>query len=558
MDSSPKTRSSDRQSARYQPLLPVLGAACCGIVADRFLTPSIEFWWGIAVLLLACWWACWRHEKLAASAGLLLAASAATFAAWHHFHWSLLPRRELGLFSTKDPRPVCVRGTLVGNPHRMPAPRFDPLSAMRQGDRTRVEIAVSALRDGDRWWPIEGRTTALIEGHLLGVHAGDRVHLVGQLSRISPPDNPGEADRQHHYRADGIHATLFCETPECVVPLDSPHADRSDLIARLRAGGEAMLWHHLDPKRAGLAAAMFLGIREELDPDAYDAFLETGTIHLLVVSGMNVAILAGFLVWASRFGWLPDRWTTVGIATVAVVYALLTDAQPPVVRAAVVVVASCLARWCGVSGLPFNTLALAALFVLILNPAELFRAGMQLSFLSFAVLMWAGRTGPRFAPRDALARLIAETRPWPWRIARSALVAMARAVFVSSAIWLAVLPLVLGRFHLVTPVAIFLGPLLALPTTLSMLFGCGVMLFGAIPALGSLCGWICDLNLRLLLSGVELGHQLPGSHFWSPGPSWRSPRSPSGSRMDSLLRSSPGRAASDWGAAPSRCSSSAA
>ena len=41
---------------------------------------------------------------------------------------------------------------------------------------------------------------------------------------------------------------------------------------------------------------MFLGVREELDPEESQAFLETGTIHLLVISGLNVGILAGCLL----------------------------------------------------------------------------------------------------------------------------------------------------------------------------------------------------------------------------------------------------------------------
>ncbi len=68
---------------------------------------------------------------------------------------------------------------------------------------------------------------------------------------------------------------------------------RTRLLARDVGGG-----------RAHLASAMFLGVREELDPEASQAFLETGTVHLLVISGLNVGILAACLLFGLRAGWL--------------------------------------------------------------------------------------------------------------------------------------------------------------------------------------------------------------------------------------------------------------
>ena len=72
-------------------------------------------------------------------------------------------------------------------------------------------------------------------------------------------------------------------------------------------------------------------------------------------------------------------------------YALLAEAQPPVVRSAVVGVLFCLAAWTGRRGAAFNSLFAAALVVLAINPSDLFRAGPQLSFLAVAALIWVGR-----------------------------------------------------------------------------------------------------------------------------------------------------------------------
>ena len=110
------------------------------------------------------------------------------------------------------------------------------------------------------------------------------------------------------------------------------------------------------PQRAGLAAAILLGAREGLPYEETEPYLQTGTIHVLVVSGMNVAILAYGLVVLMRMGWLPRRIGLSVIVAVVVIYTLLAEAQPPVVRAAVLGVLGCMAIWIGRRGVAFNSL----------------------------------------------------------------------------------------------------------------------------------------------------------------------------------------------------------
>lgn len=65
-------------------------------------------------------------------------------------------------------------------------------------------------------------------------------------------------------------------------------ADRADALH-----GNRLLGRYLDHRRSALAAAVLLGAREQLDPEQKQAFRETGTIHLLAISGLHVGILAG-------------------------------------------------------------------------------------------------------------------------------------------------------------------------------------------------------------------------------------------------------------------------
>ena len=179
----------------------------------------------------------------------------------------------------------------------------------------------------------------------------------------------------------------------------------------------------------------------------------------------------------------------------------------------------CLAVYSGRPLSPFNLLAAAALVVVAMNPAELFRVGPQLSFLAVATLAWFGpRVGHR-RPIDPLARLIAGRRPWPWRIASGVGRAQGRFLQLTTAVWLVSLPLVLARFNLVSPATLLLTPLLAIPVAFGLFTGfvlvaCGWLLW----PLSILIGWLCDLCLACVSGGIAFFDSLPGNHFWLPGP----------------------------------------
>jgi competence protein ComEC len=106
------------------------------------------------------------------------------------------------------------------------------------------------------------------------------------------------------------------------------------------------------------------------------------------------------------------------------------------------VVVVCLALWTGRRATGFNTLAAAAIVVLAINPATLFLAGTQLSFLAVATLI---AFGPLLAPQptlDPLDRLIAATRPWPVRVGKRLGGGLWRLWLAGVLIWIISTPLV--------------------------------------------------------------------------------------------------------------------
>jgi competence protein ComEC len=503
----------------------VLLAVCVGILADRYWPRPVVVWWAVAggagAVWLGLWWRRWEQ---AASIWLLLAV-AATGASWHHCRWYLFDRDDLACYARADARPVCVEVVALESARTVPAPEPDPMRTMPLGERARLEVVPLAIRDGALWRTVSGRAELEVYGELPDVAVGDRLRVFGRLSLPRRAQNPGEFDYADYLRASRLRSRLQAEYAECVSVVEPGRGWAGTLwvrwlIDRARGRGSRLLWQYLDERRSGLATAVLLGPREGLDPEQTRAFMETGTVHLLAISGLNLSILAGSLLFLLRRAPIRRAWAILGVAAFAVFYMLLTDAQPPVTRATILVLVICWSMYLNRRALSFNSLAAAGLVVLAISPADLFQTGAQLSFLAVAGLMWFG---PRWFhsthEQDPLQRLLSRNRWWLARV----LWAMGRSLryvtLVSAMIWLLTMPLVMARFHLLTPIAVLVNGLVWLPMALALIAGFATLVLGGLaPPLGALLGGFCDANLWLLQAIVDLARDLPLSHFWVPGP----------------------------------------
>src|SRR5690606_10578571 len=146
-----------------------------------------------------------------------------------------------------------------------------------------------------------------------------------------------------HHRAERRRALLRVEHAECVRVLEPAQGfSPAGWLDHLRVTGARRFWSYVSEKRSGLASALLLGFRDEVDDQRTEAFMQTGTVHILSISGLHVGILAAGLFAALRGGWMPRVPALCGAALIVCGYALLADAQAPVLRAALLVTALCL------------------------------------------------------------------------------------------------------------------------------------------------------------------------------------------------------------------------
>jgi len=431
----------------YQPLVLVLAALTGGMVVDRNFPAGPYVWFSLATILLFLWAVAWRLKLEKSGSGLLLAAIAAGGSAWHHDRWNLYPDDEVGFFVREEIRPLVLEGIAVTSPRWVPAP---PLTAMRtipKGDESELFLQVTAIRNGQIWQAASGNATVDVDGHLLGVRAGDKLRLFVLASQPRGTLNPNEFDFSKFERSRRVFCKLRGIFPESIQPLSrgsgiSPRLWLSDVRER----GNALLRTNISPRRSSLAAAILIGAREQLDPERNEAFLVTGTIHVLSISGLHVGILAMGFWTIFRTGLLPRGASLVAAMVLTVLYAFLTDLQPPVVRATILVVTMCTARLLGRTAMGFNSLSAAGIVVLVQNPLSLFSAGTQLSFLAVAAMIFFY---PYYAPPityDPLDRLIARTRPWHVKLVKYAAGETWRVFLVGVVIWVVSLPIVWRQY----------------------------------------------------------------------------------------------------------------
>ena len=145
--------------------------------------------------------------------------------------------------------------------------------------------------------------------------------------------------------------------------------------------------YELFVENAPIAAGFLLGERSGMDEADYDSFSETGTAHLLTLSGFHVAVLAGllFFLLPKRYPWL--RFIIVGLFLI--VYCAVTAFSPSLVRASLMCMCVMTADLTERRADPLSSLSLAAIIILIVSPYKLYSLGFRLSFAAtFGILMF--------------------------------------------------------------------------------------------------------------------------------------------------------------------------
>jgi competence protein ComEC len=300
------------------------------------------------------------------------------------------------------------------------SPASDEIADAALGDGQDVVVTAHVIREGSLvrkgFGGLEQKLDLEAEqietdGRVLASHPGIRASFYGRedLVAIAHEFRYGERIRfstklyrPHNFRNPGAFDYAGYLAENGITVLGSAKAAEVELLPRF-GGSRFELWrtraryniiqriHILWPeKEAALAEAMLIGENAFVGRDLLADFQRTGTYHVLVISGLKVSILALFTFWLLRrlrVGNLASATITVSLT---VSYAVLTGVGAPVWRATLMLGLYLCTRLLYRRKSVLNAIGVAALILLLIDPASLFGASFQLSFLCVLIITAIG------------------------------------------------------------------------------------------------------------------------------------------------------------------------
>lgn len=246
-------------------------------------------------------------------------------------------------------------------------------------NRTEIKVAVDSL-GRDQMRPVKGCILLKISDTTTAFQRGDRLEFLGTIYPLRANSNPGSFDYAKYLQLKEVFGLVYIPTP-----LDI-RADRSrrlgiiGIVDRMRKALTDSFERNLSPVSAALASGILIGETRDIPDEVYRRFRDSGTLHLLAVSGSNVALVILFMILVLRPLSLKRKQRSIILIISVFVFALLSYGEPSVVRASLmaslVLLATILERRIDLN----QIIATAALIILLIDPAQLFDVGFQLSF----------------------------------------------------------------------------------------------------------------------------------------------------------------------------------
>lgn len=391
------------------------------------------------------------------------------------------------------------------------------------------------------------------------LRAGDTVQVLAQ-ARV-PRDflDPGSFDYRGYLVNQGIELTGTLRSVLLLRREPGPEPTIGEWVARARGDMLREANELFAPREAPIVRAMLLGDRSFVATSLAREFQRAGSYHVLVIAGLHVAVLTLALFWLCRRLHLSPGVTTLVVLAALGGYVTVVQDRPPVERAALMAAVVLVARLFFRRVSLLNSVALAAMALLLWKPAELSDSSFQLSFLAAAIIAavgvpWLDRVCTPYRrglqnladptrdgahpPRVIQLRLdLRSMREWlgqlaPKRAAGAARTAVEWTAWIAFYVWelamlslaiqLGLMPVIVADFYRVS----LGGPVANVPavvlTTLIVPLGflaLAVGLFwhglGALIAkpVGWLAAWLVD-TIRWFSGWRWLSYRIPGPPMW--------------------------------------------
>ncbi|UCB52119.1 MAG: ComEC/Rec2 family competence protein [Candidatus Zixiibacteriota bacterium] len=319
----------------------------------------------------------------------------------------------------------------------------------------------------------------------------DNLRFKGYLNQPASRRNPGAFDYKRYLNRKRISGIVTLTRADQAEILDRGEGSffLSKVVIPLRRWILGVFESNLSGDHKALLAGFLLGETREISRDVYTMFRDTGTVHLLAVSGSNVWLVVGVIFAALSLLRIPRVPTTVLSLICILIFANLVHNDPPVVRAGIMAAVVLLGVLIYRDVDLMNVLSFAGLVILLFSPLFLFDVGFQLSFASvFGILLLY----PRLS--KVVAKYVGKSHRKLWRW-------VLMPALISISVELVLFPILAYYFNMI-PLVIVVANLFIVPLAgLSVVLAC-FSLFSAtfstfLAGVFSASNWLClDLTLR--------------------------------------------------------------
>lgn len=270
----------------------------------------------------------------------------------------------------------------------------EPLSEKAKSYKSVASVLL--LPDSNDAKPVKGNIVLYFQkaSSILNLDYGSQIIITKNLQPIKNSNNPGTFNYERYAAFQDIYYQVYLKPNEFVILNTKEENAFSKFIFQTRKKIVSILSTYIPgDKESGLAEALLIGYKDDLDMTLVQSYSNTGVVHVVAISGLHL----GLIYWLLNLLLKPfykrkhTRWLKPVLVIAGLwLFAILAGAGPSVIRSAVmftcIVIGESLKRPTSI----YNTLAASAFLLLSYNPFWLWDVGFQLSYaavLSIVIFM---------------------------------------------------------------------------------------------------------------------------------------------------------------------------
>jgi len=266
-------------------------------------------------------------------------------------------------------------------------------------DRLGIILRVETLGKNNSSFPVAGKIRVTVTKPFPDIFVGDRLSMVGKIRSIRNFNNPGGFDYRRYMAFKKLWGSAYIPGKRLVILNRNSAMGLNTIIEKVRSRISSLI----DETGEGgnqqeVLKALIVGDRTGVEKTIREAFNRAGVGHILAISGLHIGIIAttSFIFFRKLLSYIKfflwNAWTKKGAAILSlfpvILYGLISGMSPSTQRAVIMVTVFLMTFLFEREQDPMNTLAIAAMIILVAHPPSLFSISFQLSFMAVLSIIY--------------------------------------------------------------------------------------------------------------------------------------------------------------------------